>query len=83
MPSIASALVEMGPLIDTSHRVLFDWVPFQHLAVGRKEGRKYFIERHTQHILFYGYMASDIIMVKDHSDSERKPAATTWATLFD
>ena len=22
-------------------------------------------------------------MVKDHSDSRRKPAATTWATLFD
>ena len=22
-------------------------------------------------------------MVKDHSDSERKPAATTWATLSD
>ena len=22
-------------------------------------------------------------MVKDHSDSERKPAAATWATLFD
>ena len=22
-------------------------------------------------------------MVKDHSDSERKPADATWATLFD
>ena len=22
-------------------------------------------------------------MVKDHSDSERKPATATWATLFD
>ena len=31
----------------------------------------------------YSYMASDIkIMVKDHSDSKRKPsAATSWATL--
>ena len=25
-----------------------------------KEGRKCFIQRRTQHILFYGYMASDI-----------------------
>ena len=27
---------------------------------GVKEGRKWFISRRTQHILFYGYMASDI-----------------------
>ena len=39
----------------------------------KKEGRECFI---------YGYMASDIIMVKDHSDSEKEPAAT-WATLSD
>ena len=29
--------------------------------------------------MFYGYMES----VKDHSDSERKPAVVTWATLSD
>ena len=30
---------------------------------------------HSTHVI-YGYMVSDN-MVKDHSDSERKPAATT------
>ena len=42
---------------------------------GRKEGRKktFYLttQRRTQH------------MVKDHSDSERKPAAATWDTLSD
>ena len=31
--------------------------------------------------LIYSYVASD--MVNDLSDSERKPAAATWATLSD
>ena len=46
---------------------------------GRKEGRKemFYLTTHSTHFI-YGYMASDIIMVKDHSDSERgKPAAAT------
>ena len=49
---------------------------------GRKEGRKemFYLTTHSTHFI-YGYMASDV--VKDHSDSERgKPAAATWATLF-
>ena len=30
-----------------------------------------------------GYIASDVIMVKDHRDDERKPAVSTpWATPF-
>ena len=41
----------------------------------RKEGNV-FLMTHSTHFI-YGYMASD--MVKDHSDSERKPAAATWA----
>ena len=50
---------------------------------GRKEGRKemYYVTTHSTRFI-YGYMASDI-MVKDHSDSERKHAAATWATLSD
>ena len=37
-----------------------------------KEGRKemFYLTTHSTHFI-YGYMASDIIMVKDHSDSER------------
>ena len=34
----------------------------------RKEG--FYLTTHSTHFI-YGYMASDIIMVKDHSDSER------------
>ena len=42
----------------------------------------FYLTTHSTHFI-YGYMPSDII-VKDHSDSkERKPAAATWATLFD
>ena len=43
----------------------------------------FYLTTHSAHSI-YGYMASDIIMVKDHSDSERgNPAAATWATLSD
>ena len=44
----------------------------------RKE--MFYLTTHSTHFS-YGYMASD--MVNDCSDSERKPAAATWATLFD
>ena len=46
------------------------------------EGRKemFYLTTHSTHFI-YGYMASD--MVKDHSNSDRKPAAATWATLSD
>ena len=42
----------------------------------------FYLTTHSAHFI-YGYMASDIIMAKDHSDSKRKPAAATWATLSD
>ena len=32
---------------------------------------------------FYLQLCGVRDMVKDHLDSERKPAAATWATLFD
>ena len=38
----------------------------------------FYLMMHSTHFI-YSYMASD--MVNDHSDSERKPAAATWATL--
>ena len=47
--------------------------PFIHPKEGRKEGR-------IQHILFYGYMASD--MVKDHSDSVRGNLLPPHRLLF-
>ena len=40
----------------------------------------FYLTTHSTHFI-YGYMASD--MVNDISDSERKPAAATWATLSD
>ena len=41
-----------------------------------KEGRKemFYLPTHSTHFI-YGYM------IKDHSDSERKHAVATWATL--
>ena len=37
------------------------------------EGNKefFYLTMHSIHFLFYAYMALDIIMVKDHSDSKR------------
>ena len=47
---------------------------------GRKEGNVLFNEAlNTLYLRLYGIRH----MVKDHSDSERKPAAATWATLSD
>ena len=55
----------------------------RHMVKDHSVRKEMFYLRRTQHILFTVFMASDIIMIKDHSDSERaKPAAaTTWATL--
>ena len=47
-----------------------------------KEGRTCFIYRRTQHI-FYLRLYGVRHMVRNHSDRERKPAAATYATLFD
>ena len=45
-----------------------------------KEGNVLFNDAlNTFYLRLYGVRH----MVKDHSDSERKPAAATWATLFD
>ena len=49
-------------------------------AENRTEGNVLFNDAlNTFYLRLYGIRH----MVKDHSDSERKPAATTWATLFD
>ena len=40
-----------------------------------KRNEMFYLIMHSK-LFIYGYM-SDIIMVKDHSDSERKPAAAT------
>ena len=46
----------------------------------RKEGKVLFNDAlNTFYLWLYGVRN----MVKDHSDSERKPTATTWATLSD
>ena len=46
----------------------------------RKEGNVLFNDAlNTFYLRLYGIEH----MVKDHSDSKRKPAAATWATLFD
>ena len=46
---------------------------------GRKEGNVLFNDAlNTFYLRLYGFGH----MVKDHSDSEKKSAATTWATLF-
>ena len=42
----------------------------------------FYLTMHSKHFILR-YMALDIIMVKDHSDSERKPATATRATLSD
>ena len=38
----------------------------------------FYLTTHSTHFI-YGYIASDIIIVNDHSDS----AVVTWATLSD
>ena len=50
------------------------------LCVAQHWDRKemFYLTTHSTHFI-YGYMASD--MVNDRSDSERKSAAATWATL--
>ena len=47
------------------------------------EGRKeiFYLTTHSTHFI-YGYMASDIIMVKDHPDSERGNPLLPHGLLF-
>ena len=50
------------------------------VTLGKKEGDVLFNDAlNTFYLRLYGFGH----MVKDHSDSERKPAAATWATLSD
>ena len=39
----------------------------------------FYLTMHSTHFILLLYGVGH--MVKDHSDSERKPAAATWATL--
>ena len=41
----------------------------------------FYLMTHSTH--FYLRLYGITHMVKDHSDSDRKPAVTTWATLSD
>ena len=41
----------------------------------------FYLTTHSTHII-YGYMASDIIMVKDHSDSEKANPLPPHRLLF-
>ena len=41
----------------------------------------FYLMTHSAHFI-YGYMASDIIMVKDHSDSERGNLLPAHGLLF-
>ena len=52
--------------------------PFRQRERGRKEGRK------EENVLFNDALNTFYLRLKDHSDSERKPAVpTTWATFSD
>ena len=63
-----------------SSQLLANITTSQILVQGRKEGNVLFNDAlNTFYLQFYGVRH----MVKDHSDSERKPAAATWATLSD
>ena len=66
-PCVASSLAATALHVDTTLQ-------------GRKE--MFYLTTHSTHFFIlrlYGIGH----MVKDHSDSERKPAAATWATLSD
>ena len=63
---------ELFYLITHSTQIVF--------AVLWKEGNVLFNDAlNTFYLRLYGIRH----MVKDHSDSKRKPTAATWATLFD
>ena len=81
--TISESLTYVANYTNTNPNV--PWVIFllwRGLLLALKWERKemFYLTMHTHFI--YGYMASDI-MVKYHSDSERQPAAVTWATLTD
>ena len=70
----------MVPGISTRYFLLFTFSVFIALF-GRKEGNVLF--NNALNIIFYLRLYGVGHMVKYHSDSERKPAAATWATLSD
>ena len=47
----------------------------------RKRKEIFYLTTHSTHFILRLYGVRHL--VKDHSDSERKPAAATWATLSD
>ena len=60
--------------------IIFVDVVFYTPILQRKEGNVLFNDAlNTFYLRLYGVGH----MVKDHSDSERKPTAATWATLSD
>ena len=59
---------------------IFQPAAFRSVMTGRKEGNVLFNDvLNTFYLWLYGIRH----MVKDHWDSERRPTATTWATLSD
>ena len=48
-------------------------------GIGKEE--MFYLTTHSTHFILRLYGVG--YMVKDHSNSERKPAAATWATLSD
>ena len=66
------------------HRDLFGNLNLHNVqVVTQLEGRKdmFYLTMHSTH--FYLRLYGVGHMVKDHSESKRKPNATTWATLSD
>ena len=61
-------------------RMLYHRATSRSLIISNSEGNVLFNDAlNTFYLLLYDVAH----MVKDHSDSERKPAAATWATLSD
>ena len=77
--SRCSGALDQFPLVNILRYFLFHPM-LQMTVVTRKEGNVLFIDAlNTFYLQLYGVRH----MVKDHSDSERKPAAATWDTLSD
>ena len=72
-------IVGLKPDSDEISNILKKYL-FRTIENGRKEGNVLFNDAlNTFYLQLYGVGH----MVKYHSDSERKPAAATWATLSD
>ena len=65
-----------------------DWLSLKLKSTGQEENTKRSVRRKEGNVLFNDALNTFYLrlygirhMVKDHSDSERKPAASTWVTL--